>query len=108
MRAIQWTLFNGAICACAWFGYVEGNEYCSNIFAFASGSALFFGVLSFFVSSKSKDDIKKKGRSVPAFVSVMSGLFLIAICAAYGHWFFATAWAISMLSEMLIYGEKSK
>ena len=95
MRAIKWTLLNGAICACAWFGYVEGNEYCANVF-------------SFFISSKSKDDLKKKGRSVPSFISGMSDLFLMAICAAYGHWLFASAWLVSMLSEALIYGEKTK
>ena len=106
MRAIKWTLFNGAICACAWFGYVEGNKYYSNIFAFFSCFALFFGVLSFFVSSKSKDELKKKGRSVTSFISGMSDLFLIVICAAYGHWLFASAWAVSMLSEALVYGEE--
>ena len=108
MRAIKWTLFNGAICACAWVGYVEGNEYCVNAFSFFSVVSFVFGVLSLLASEKTKDKVRERGRSVPAAVSGLSDLFLVVICAAFGHWFYAAAWLVSMTGDVAIYGEKSK
>ena len=108
MRAIKWTLFNGAICACAWFGYVEGNEYCANVFSFVSVVMFVFGVLYILASEKTKDKVRAKGRSVPAAISGLSDLFIVVICAAFGHWFYAAAWLVSMIGEVVVYGENSK
>ena len=106
MRAIKWTLFNGAICACAWFGYVEQNGYCENVFAFVSSFVFIVRALSLFFHDRLKEKINGIQLPVPSFVSTMTRLFLVAICAAYGHLFFASAWVVSMISEALVYGEE--
>ena len=108
MKLLKWVVLNSAVCASAWFGYVGGNHYFSNVFAFFSWLAFIFGVLSFFASKEIKKEIRKQGRSVPAVISETSDLFLVVFCAAFGHWFYATAWTVSMLSNAVIYGDDKK
>lgn len=103
MKTIRWLAVNGAIIACAWFGYIENATLCKNMFTFATWLAFVISLLTI-VFHKSVS-VKVNKRSVPKIISNFSDTLLIVLCAVHGDFFFASAWTLSMIAEQIIYGD---
>ena len=107
VRALKWVAINGSICFCAWNGYVNSVKMCENIFSFASVVIMVIGILIFMVKKETVRGLVKNGPALPLPILAMSDLFLIVICAAYGHYLFASAWLISMLADQRAFGKET-
>lgn len=101
-RSISWCLLNGGVFALAILGVQYGEEWALNIFKFL----LWMVVVLYGIGLSSPDSrsaLSKKGRSVPAVVSLLFDLSLAIFLAAYGLFFYAALQVIQMIFYEGIY-----
>lgn len=105
-RVVRWVLLNSGALACAYFGLIRGELWAVNILQFATAV---FSVLALAAFSKSvRTAAIKQGRAVPAMVTGSVDIAMIVVCAATGHFWLATGWAWSAITESILYFEDPK
>jgi len=107
VRKLYWGAVNGGLFAGAYYGFFRGVDWASNITVFFLWVNIV--MLTFFaLNTEIKKIAKKKGRSVPRWLSVASDIAMIAILAAVGRFFLAGAQFWQMMCEAAIFDGKEE
>lgn len=105
-RALRWLSVNGAVGGVAWIAIITRVEWACNLFTFLTFliSVIMLGVFD----GKVREEIRVKGRSVPAFASGLFDGSIVIGCAVNGWFFLAVAWVWLWLSEESLHKKSTK
>ncbi len=104
-RFIKWSALNSAFGIATYLALYKDNQMADNVMVFFMW---FFGILQILAPfmESARIDAKKRGRSVPEWLSVLMDMLIIASLAAFGRFVLATLWAAQMGAKMALFSEE--
>lgn len=105
-RQIQWLAINAFVAFLIWSAS-SGSDAALNLVSFLGGLSLLLTIL---VSSSDaiKDDLRKKGRSVPAWLNHGVGFLFVGAMVWHGWYATGIAFLLLDLIEIGIYSKSEK
>lgn len=104
-RIFLWFIINSAIAVLGILGLVYAITYAKNIFFFTIWVVTIMYIIGLCVEDI-RTEIRKKGRSVPAWLAVTYDIGIILLLAAFSHFLLATLWVIQAICEAAIFTQK--
>ena len=96
-RIFVWVAINGGMAAAMWYGIVENVDGARNVFMFMVW--LSFVASLFLMSEEMQKHIKKRGRSVPRWMSVPYDIAVTMFMVWFGLWWSGAAYCIASLMQ---------
>ena len=105
MKILKWFLVNALIDSMLVWGIVYGNPNAKNVGLFFLWTYSILAIISILPKDqKIVKKLRKKGRSVPAGVSIFVDICTIVFLAYYGYFFLAVLWLFQMGAESKSFG----
>ena len=106
MMAIFWITVNFGLVAAAVLGLYQNNDSAMNVLVFVTWMEFVCAIL-LCMQKDAQEKMKKKGRSVPAWISVSCDVFTVVAFASTGHFGYATMKFLSASIECAVYSRET-
>lgn len=97
MQKVNWVAINGGFAVSVYYGFFENVEGARNIAMLLAWAMI---AMSFFLLSDTViNELKKKGRAMPASVNVAFDVTIALVFAWFGAWVTAVFWLVHLVIQ---------
>lgn len=106
VRVLQWLIQNSIFVSIAFLALVKHVVWADNLLSFFTPLFCVIGLV--YTTEDARKTAAKKGRAVPAWLSVFSDLTIIVIAACAGRYWIAAGWVWISVSESILHRDSDE
>jgi hypothetical protein len=100
-RRFRWVMMNTLLVAFAILALGYQQRWADNVFSFVTAVLTILSLMVY--DSGVREDARKRGRSMPAWLGFSIDVGIMLGCAACGYFWLASAWMWQIIAEAALY-----